>query len=120
MVKTGTPQKVLPIETPAISLEELNRLTSNFGTKALIGEGSYGRVFYAKLRNGEAAAIKKLDAPSQDQDNDFAAQVIIVHNLFVNLLKASVSLYLISDAIFGDNLCSYRQCQDLSMIILWS
>lgn len=75
VVKTGTPQKVLPIETPAISLEELNRLTGNFGSKALIGEGSYGRVFYAKLSNGEAAAIKKLDAPSQEQDNDFAAQV---------------------------------------------
>ncbi|XP_015898923.3 probable protein kinase At2g41970 [Ziziphus jujuba] len=90
VVKTGTPQKVLPIETPAISLEELNRLTGNFGSKALIGEGSYGRVFYAKLSNGEAAAIKKLDAPSQEQDNDFAAQLSTVsrlkHENFVELI----------------------------------
>lgn len=77
MVKSGAPQKVLPIETPSIPLDELNRLTSNFGTKALIGEGSYGRVFYAKLSNGVGAAIKKLDTSSQDQDTDFAAQVYI-------------------------------------------
>lgn len=76
MVKSGAPQKVLPIEIPAISLDELNRLTGNFGTKALIGEGSYGRVFYAKLSNGQAAAIKKLDtSSSQEPDTDFVAQV---------------------------------------------
>lgn len=79
MVKSGAPQKVLPIETPAIPLDELNRLTSNFGTKALIGEGSYGRVFYAKLSDGTAAAIKKLDTSSQDQDSDFGAQVRIFY-----------------------------------------
>jgi hypothetical protein len=76
VVKSGAPQKVLPIEIPAISLDELNRLTGNFGTKALIGEGSYGRVFYAKLSNGQAAAIKKLDtSSSQEPDTDFVAQV---------------------------------------------
>lgn len=74
MVRSGAPPKVLPIEIPAMSLDELNRLTGNFGAKALIGEGSYGRVFYAKLSNGQAAAIKKLDA-SQEPDSDFAAQV---------------------------------------------
>lgn len=74
--KSGAPQKILPIETPAMSLDELNRLTSNFGSKALIGEGSYGRVFYAKLSSGEGAAIKKLDtSSSQEPDSDFAAQV---------------------------------------------
>jgi hypothetical protein len=76
MVKSGAPQKVLPIEIPAISLDELHRLTGNFGTKALIGEGSYGRVFYTKLSNGQDAAIKKLDtSSSQEPDSDFAAQV---------------------------------------------
>lgn len=75
MVKTGAPQKVLPIEVPSVPLHELNRLTSNFGSKALIGEGSYGRVFYAKLETGHAA-IKKLDTgSSEESDSDFAAQV---------------------------------------------
>ncbi|XP_024031179.1 probable protein kinase At2g41970 [Morus notabilis] len=91
MVKSGAPQKVLPIETPAISLDELNRCTGNFGSKALIGEGSYGRVFYAKLSNGQAAAIKKLDtSTSQDPDSEFAAQLSQVsrlkHEHFVELI----------------------------------
>ncbi|GLT96215.1 hypothetical protein SLE2022_138570 [Rubroshorea leprosula] len=87
----GAPQKVLPIEIPAIPLDELNKLTENFGQKALIGEGSYGRVFYAKLRNGQAAAIKKLDTgASQESDNDFAAQLSVVsrlkHEHFVEMM----------------------------------
>lgn len=76
VTKSGAPQKALPIEIPVISLDELNRLTGNFGSKAFIGEGSYGRVFYAKLSNGTDAAIKKLDtSSSQEPDSDFAAQV---------------------------------------------
>lgn len=76
MVRAGAPQKVLPVEVPAIPLHELNRYTSNFGSKALIGEGSYGRVFYAKLSTGQAAAVKKLDTGSSGEpDPDFAAQV---------------------------------------------
>ncbi|KAG2686907.1 hypothetical protein I3760_09G028000 [Carya illinoinensis] len=91
MVKSGAPQKVLPIEIPAMSLDELNRLTGNFGTKALIGEGSYGRVFCAKLSNGQSAAIKKLDtSSSQEPDTDFAAQLSTVsrlkHEYFVELI----------------------------------
>ena len=90
MVKSGAPQKVLPIEIPAIPLDELNRMTGNFGTKALIGEGSYGRVFYGKLSNGQPAAIKKLDTgSSQEPDSDFGAQVR-QKILFFLLLKLSV------------------------------
>lgn len=75
VVKSGGPQKELPIEIPAISLDELNRVTDNFGTKALIGEGSYGRVFHAKLSNGLDAAIKKLDTGSSPEPDDFTTQV---------------------------------------------
>ncbi|XP_077239969.1 putative protein kinase At2g41970 [Tasmannia lanceolata] len=90
-VKSGAPAKVLPIEIPALSLDELNRLTSNFGPKALIGEGSYGRVFHATLKTGQAAAIKKLDtSSSQEPDSDFAAQLSTISRLknenFVELL----------------------------------
>ncbi|XP_031379933.1 probable protein kinase At2g41970 isoform X1 [Punica granatum] len=87
----GAPQKALPIETPAMSLDELNRLTGNFGQKSLIGEGSYGRVFLAKLSSGEQAAIKKLDtSASQEPDSDFTAQLSVVsrlkHENFVELM----------------------------------
>ncbi|XP_028808654.1 probable protein kinase At2g41970 isoform X2 [Neltuma alba] len=82
VVKTGGPQRDLSVETPAISLEELNSITDNFGSNALIGEGSYGRVFYAKLRNGQDAAIKKLDnSSSPEPDSDFTAQLSIVSRL---------------------------------------
>ncbi|KAK3227171.1 hypothetical protein Dsin_007033 [Dipteronia sinensis] len=95
VVKSGAPQKVLPIEIPAMPLDELNRLTSNFGSKALVGEGSYGRVFSAKLSNGQPVAIKKLDTgSSQEPDNDFATQLSIVsrlkHDHFVELMGYSL------------------------------
>lgn len=76
MTKTDGPQKQMPIEAPAITLDELNSLTKNFGQDALIGEGSYGRVYYAKLSDGRDAAIKKLDTnASPEPDSDFTAQV---------------------------------------------
>ncbi|KAL6133818.1 hypothetical protein ACLB2K_066051 [Fragaria x ananassa] len=89
-VRSRAPAKALPIELPAMPLDELNRLTGNFGQKALIGEGSYGRVFYAKLSNGKPAAIKKLDAGSQEPDSDFGNQLSTVsrlkHDHFVELM----------------------------------
>lgn len=58
-----------PIEVPALSLEELKEKTDNFGSKALIGEGSYGRVYYAVLDNGKHVAVKKLDVTSEPESN---------------------------------------------------
>ena len=55
-------------------------MTSNFGNKALIGEGSYGRVFQGKY-NGDDVAIKKLDASSSEEpDSDFTSQVHIKYH----------------------------------------
>ncbi|CAN4118623.1 unnamed protein product [Withania somnifera] len=88
--RNGAPQKVLPIEIPVMTLDELNKLTGNFGKKALVGEGSYGRVFSGKLRDGQQAAIKKLDTSSSEPDSDFTAQLSIVsrlkHEHFVTLM----------------------------------
>jgi pto-interacting protein 1 len=57
-----------------MSLDELKEKTGNFGSKALIGEGSYGRVYYATLDSGKHVAVKKLDT-SAESDNDFLTQV---------------------------------------------
>ncbi|KAJ8448127.1 hypothetical protein Cgig2_031851 [Carnegiea gigantea] len=89
--RSGAPVIALPIELPALSLDELNRLTNNFSEKSLIGEGSYGRVFLATLSNGQQAAVKKLDTTSaQDSDPEFAAQLSVVsrlkHEHFTELL----------------------------------
>ncbi|CAA6658458.1 unnamed protein product [Spirodela intermedia] len=67
------------------------RLTFNFGQKALIGEGSYGRVFHATLSTGQPAAIKRLDpSVSQESDSEFSVQLSMVSRLkneyFVELI----------------------------------
>ncbi|KAF3456025.1 hypothetical protein FNV43_RR00668 [Rhamnella rubrinervis] len=60
-----------------ISVDELKDITDNFGTKALIGEGSYGRVYYGVLKSGPAVAIKKLDS-SKQPEQEFLAQVLSI------------------------------------------
>lgn len=75
-VKAEAQKAALPIEVPALSLEELKEMTDNFGSKALIGEGSYGRVYYATLNNGKNVAVKKLDVSSEPDSNvEFLTQV---------------------------------------------
>ncbi|ONI27819.1 hypothetical protein PRUPE_1G106400 [Prunus persica] len=71
---------ILPIAVPAIPVDELKDLTDNFGTKSLIGEGSYGRVYHGVLKSGPAAAIKKLDS-SKQPDQEFLSQVSMVSRL---------------------------------------
>ncbi|KAL3506709.1 hypothetical protein ACH5RR_032091 [Cinchona calisaya] len=76
-------QKAIPpIQVPVLSLDELKEKTDNFGSKALIGEGSYGRVYYANLESGKAVAVKKLDVSSEPESNvEFLTQVSVVSRL---------------------------------------
>lgn len=75
-VKPEVEKEVPPIEVPALSLSELKEKTDNFGSKSLIGEGSYGRVYYASLSDGKAVAIKKLDVAAEPESNvEFLTQV---------------------------------------------
>ncbi|MCD7450349.1 cleavage polyadenylation factor subunit pti1 [Datura stramonium] len=71
---------IQPIAVPSIAVDELKDITDNFGTKALIGEGSYGRVYHGVLKSERAAAIKKLDS-SKQPDREFLAQVSMVSRL---------------------------------------
>lgn len=76
------PKVVPPIEVPSLALDELKEKTDNFGSKSLIGEGSYGRVYYANLDGEKAVAIKKLDVSSEpDSDFEFLSQVSMVSKL---------------------------------------
>ncbi|KAH9704411.1 PTI1-like tyrosine-protein kinase 3 [Citrus sinensis] len=68
-VKPEVQKAAPPIEVPALPLDELKEKTDNFGSKALIGEGSYGRVYYANLENGKAVAVKKLDVSFEPESN---------------------------------------------------
>ncbi|XP_052206015.1 pto-interacting protein 1 isoform X1 [Diospyros lotus] len=70
---------IQPIAVPALIVDELKEMTDNFGSKALVGEGSYGRVYYGLLKSGKAA-IKKLDS-SKQPEQEFLAQVSMVSRL---------------------------------------
>jgi hypothetical protein len=73
------PAKPPSIEVPALSLDELREKTDDFGSKALVGKGSYGRVYYAVLENEQHVAVKKLDTLADPEpDNEFLAQVWFV------------------------------------------
>ncbi|KAA8541238.1 hypothetical protein F0562_025155 [Nyssa sinensis] len=81
-VKFEVQKPIPPIEAPALSLDELKEKTDNFGSKALIGEGSYGRVYYANLNSGKAVDVKKLDIAAEPESNvDFLTQVSMVSRL---------------------------------------
>ncbi|KAL7177001.1 hypothetical protein ACSBR2_030352 [Camellia fascicularis] len=80
-VKADVQKAVPPIEVPALSLEELKEKTDNFGSKALISEGCYGRVYYAYF-NGKDVAVKKLDIAAEPESNvEFLTQVSMVSRL---------------------------------------
>lgn len=67
-----------PIDIPVLSLDELIEKTDDFGSTSLIGEGSYGRVYYAILDNGIKMAVKKLDSTENEPTTEFLAQVGVV------------------------------------------
>ncbi|KAI3819995.1 hypothetical protein L1987_13850 [Smallanthus sonchifolius] len=81
-VRTGAPVKALPIEAPKLPLADLNKMTGSFGSRALIGDGSYCQVYYAKLSDEQEAIIKKLDTGSSPEpDSDFTNQLSVVSRL---------------------------------------
>ena len=70
------PQESAPsISIPVLSLDELIEKTDDFGATALIGEGSYGRVYYAVLDTGTKMAVKKLDSTENETTSEFLTQV---------------------------------------------
>ncbi|XP_024524152.1 pto-interacting protein 1 isoform X2 [Selaginella moellendorffii] len=77
--RAGQAARVQPIAVPMLRIDELKEATENFGPKSLIGEESYGRVYLAELRSGQAA-IKKLDKNSQP-DQEFLAEISMVSRL---------------------------------------
>ncbi|KAI5057316.1 hypothetical protein GOP47_0027331 [Adiantum capillus-veneris] len=71
-----------PIKAPALSMDEVRQATENFGSNSLIGEGSFGRVYLGRLKDGSSVAIKRLDVGNpQESDNEFLAQVSRVSRL---------------------------------------
>lgn len=71
------PIRVQPIAVPSIPVDEIREITKNFSNSALIGEGSYARVFFGTLKDGKGSIIKKLDDTKQP-NQEFLAQVVII------------------------------------------
>lgn len=69
------------IDVPKLSLDDLKEKTDDFGSSALIGEGSYGRVYHATLDDGRQAAVKKLDASENEPNDEFLKQVSLASKL---------------------------------------
>ncbi|ONM53100.1 PTI1-like tyrosine-protein kinase 3 [Zea mays] len=69
------------IDVPELSLDDLKQKTDDFGSSALIGEGSYGRVYHAALDDGRQAAVKKLDASENEPNDEFLKQVSLASKL---------------------------------------
>lgn len=102
---------IQPIAVPAISVDELKEMTGYFSTGAVIGEGSSGRVYYAVLKSGQAAAIKKLDS-SKQSDQEFLAQVRHMHRSDCVQLCYIVCGFLNKILSLGTCLCRSLWSQD--------
>ncbi|KAK6940050.1 Serine-threonine/tyrosine-protein kinase, catalytic domain [Dillenia turbinata] len=78
-----------------ISMAELIHATSNFSASGIIGDGSFGMVYKAKLANGVTVAVKKLDKDAFQGLREFRAEMETLgklrHSNIVNLLGYCVS-----------------------------
>ncbi|KAH9616031.1 hypothetical protein KSS87_006320 [Heliosperma pusillum] len=58
-----------------VSMAELNEATNNFNPKLIIGDGSFGLVYKAKLANGVTVALKKLSPDAFQGLREFRAEM---------------------------------------------
>lgn len=70
------PVKLLPIEVPAISTDDIKEIMQKKSNVTSDGSSSYTRVYCDTLRNGQKSAIKMLD-DSGKTDQEFLTQVSV-------------------------------------------
>ncbi|GAQ86778.1 Protein kinase superfamily protein [Klebsormidium nitens] len=63
------------------SYKELQLATRDFSPKHLVGEGGFGRVYYAKLSDGRVAAVKRLDRAGRQGEKEFRVEVDLLSRL---------------------------------------
>uniref|UniRef100_A0A7N0T962 Protein kinase domain-containing protein n=1 Tax=Kalanchoe fedtschenkoi TaxID=63787 RepID=A0A7N0T962_KALFE len=73
---------------PRYSYKDIQKGTQNFTT--LLGEGSFGPVYRAKMATGEVVAVKVLASNSKQGEKEFQTEVVLLgrlhHRHLVNLL----------------------------------
>ncbi|XP_076901359.1 putative protein kinase At2g41970 isoform X2 [Bidens hawaiensis] len=78
----GAPKNTSSVDAQSFTLDELNKMTNNFGSESSIGEGTYCRVFYGKLNTGEEVVIKMLDTSSlSGSESDFIDKLAMISRL---------------------------------------
>ena len=73
-----------------MGLSDLKEATSNFSKK--IGKGSFGSVYYGKMKDGKEVAVKIMSDSSTYGDHQFVTEVVFKFNplktcVFNQLLK---------------------------------
>jgi hypothetical protein len=92
-VKAEPQDSALSINIPVLSLDELIEKTDDFAATALIGEGSYGRVYYAVLETGTKMAVKKLDSTENETTSEFLTQVGFVNKDWNHSLGYTIDIF---------------------------
>lgn len=77
---------VLSVKT--FSLSELEKATSKFNSKRILGEGGFGRVYHGNMEDGTEVAVKLLSRDDQNGDREFIAEIEMLSRLHHrNLVK---------------------------------
>ncbi|XP_061345195.1 phytosulfokine receptor 2 [Gastrolobium bilobum] len=71
-----------------ISMEELARATDNFSPHLIVGDGSFGLVYKARLSTGAVVAVKKLSQDAFQGFREFTAEMETLSKLrHINIVK---------------------------------
>ncbi|KAK2389369.1 putative LRR receptor serine/threonine-protein kinase [Trifolium repens] len=62
-----------------INLSDLKEATNNFSKK--IGKGSFGSVYYGKMKDGKEIAVKTMTDPSSHGNHQFATEVALLSRI---------------------------------------
>ncbi|XVE78017.1 hypothetical protein DITRI_Ditri13aG0110400 [Diplodiscus trichospermus] len=76
------------LSVKTFALVELEKATSKFSSKRILGEGGFGRVYHGVMEDGNEVAVKLLTRDNQNGDSEFIAEVEMLSRLHHrNLVK---------------------------------
>lgn len=92
-----------------ITLPELKEATNNFSKQ--IGKGSFGSVYYGKMRDGKEVAVKTMTDPSSHGNQQFVNEVAFPYlnppfRIGAVTISLSVSYYKFLPAVQSEDLYS--------------
>lgn len=86
------------------NIEEIKRVTDNFSSKNLIGEGQFGVVYRGKLGDGSLIAVKKVVNTELEGDAEFFREVEIISSLrHRNLVPLRGCCCVVVDGVYSSN-----------------